>query len=304
MKKITKNLIAAAMAGCLSVSSTVGAFATVSRTPSLVEDGDQRRVVASFVHGSEYVNSGGTDGAGYNFANSGLPNSASVKAGNFIKLYAIDPSVSVTNNTAGAIVEGDMLYCLCPNQPVNVNYGTGYTVTAHSESESGIEAYLPVALSAEQLETLRRAVAVTYTGRLELMWQYVAHHGQYEWVEHAYPYADYPAVKDQTPQSVTENKIACQILVWMAAMGWIDESHPEYETTALNIFLKEMRSKYPDEAARVESYYRLYRGELDTLGKTYTDISGVYGIEAYMEENLKATRAQAKTGSIRYLRSR
>lgn len=61
MKKITKNLIAAAMAGCLSVSSTVGAFASVSRTPSLVEDGDQRRVVASFVHGSEYVSSGGTE---------------------------------------------------------------------------------------------------------------------------------------------------------------------------------------------------------------------------------------------------
>lgn len=134
MKKISKRIIASALAGCLSLGSTIGAFA-VSRTPSPIEDGDQRRIIASFVHGSEYVNSGGTDGAGYNFAMSGLPNGGSVKAGNFIKLYALDPSVNVTNNTVGATIEGDSLYCLCPNQPVNVNYGTGYLATAHTESK-------------------------------------------------------------------------------------------------------------------------------------------------------------------------
>lgn len=251
-----KRFIAATLACCLSVGSTIGAFA-VSRTPSPIEDGDQRRIIASFVHGSEYVNSGGTDGAGYNFAMSGLPNGGSVKAGNFIKLYALDPGVNVTNNTVGATIKGDSLYCLCPNQPVNVNYGTGYLATAHTESalDGDLSPYLPVPLTEHGIDILRKAVAVTYVASINLKWQYVAHHGQNEWVEYEYPRADYPKVGVQTPQDITENKIACQILVWMAAMGWLDENNPEYEKTALDIFLKEMYAKYPDEASNVEALY-------------------------------------------------
>lgn len=286
MKNMRKRFIAATLAGCLSVGSTIGAFA-VSRTPSPIEDGDQRRIIASFVHGSEYVNSGGTDGAGYNFAMSGLPNGGSVKAGNFIKLYALDPSVNVTNNTVGATIEGDSLYCLCPNQPVNVNYGTGYLATAHTESalDGDLSPYLPVPLTEHGVDILRKAVAVTYVASINLKWQYVAHHGQNEWVEFEYPRADYPETGEQTMQDITENKIACQILVWMAAMGWLDENNPEYEKTALDIFLKEMYAKYPDEAANIEALYWRYKADYESLGKTYNDIVGLYGIEDYMKQN-------------------
>lgn len=281
MKSISKRFIAATLAGCLSLGSMIGAFA-VSRTPSPIEDGDQRRIVASFVHGSEYVNSGGTDGAGYNFAMSGLPNGGSVKAGNFIKLYALDPSASVTNNTVGTTVEGDSLYCLCPNQPVNVNYGTGYLATAHTESALGgdLTPYLPVALTEHGVDILRKAVAVTYVASIGLKWQYVAHHGQYEWVEYSFPYADYPETGKQTTQDITENKIACQILVWMAAMGWLDKNNPEYEKTALDIFLKEMYAKYPDEASNIEALYHRYKANYDSLDKSMMTLSACTGLRS------------------------
>jgi len=225
MKKSMKSFISAALAGIISLTSTVSAFAA-SRTYVKYEIGDVQEVVTGFLHGDGYLSNSTTNDyyshAGYDFAGSGLPNTSGheMKAANFVTLDIIS---NKSGSSTGSTAKGQVAYCISPSKSANTN---SFNVTLKEPTEANL------GITAEMDELLTKALMVGYTGTEDMVLRNAGFDGNLRWMTAGH------APLPLSGYSYTSQRIATQILVWMIKQGWYGNS--DYESRALAIFTKEL----------------------------------------------------------------
>lgn len=282
MKKSVKSFIAASLAGVMSLSSTLGAFAASYPT---YEDTDKKRVIVNFLHG-------GTDdyNAGYNFANSGLSPSTGigpVAAGNIVKMSVIeDTYVNYGNDPGtggvGTPASGQIAYCVAPSEGIStgVYWDSATGFLGEITDLHGVCKYLEEGTETTNAiyNNISLALSCGLTGDLTYVWQGNAWHkdvngnAQLEWVE-----KDISAgikglnrsVNLTATSEATAARIATQLIIWNIVCGWYDDSTAAIkgdEKTALNYFLANFKA---DEKTDIINTYSYIKTNMVTLaGKT------------------------------------
>ena len=227
MKNSVKSFIASGLAGIISLTSTVSAFAagSVHKTYKMSEN---QNVVVGWLHGDGFVTTNVADYAyaGYHgFPQSGLPNSADVTADNFVSLDVLD------KDSAAGTITSQIAYCITPEKHI--------TSSQYNVSLKEADTYL----TDEQKELLTKAMMVGYTGQSDLINRKSGFSGlEGLMTDVPAPYRYKKA--DGSYYSYTSHRIATQVLIWNIKQGWYDNEH---EQIAVNLFLKELPAKYKSE---------------------------------------------------------
>jgi len=275
MKKSVKSFIAASLAGVMSLSSTLGAFAASYPT---YEDTDKKRVIVNFLHG-------GTDdyNAGYNFANSGLSPSTGigpVAAGNIVKMSVIDDTYlnySDDPATAGKTTTGQIAYCVAPSEGIStgVYWDSATGFLGEVTDLHGVCKYLEEGTETTNAiyNNISLALSCGLTGDLTYVWQENAwHNNQLEWIEKSVNAGVKGLNKKVSLTATSETtaaRIATQLIIWNIVCGWYDDSTAAIkgdEKTALNYFLANFKA---DEKTDIINTYSYIKTNMITLaGKT------------------------------------
>ena len=251
MKNSVKSFIASGLAGIISLTSTVSAFAagSVHKTYKMSEN---QNVVVGWLHGDGFVTTNVADYsyAGYHgFPQSGLPNSADVTADNFVSLDVLD------KESAAGTITSQIAYCVTPEKHIT---SSQYNVSLKEAKDSS------AGLSEEQIKLLTKAMMVGYTGQSDLINRKSGFSGlEGLMTDVPAPYRYKKA--DGSYYSYTSHRIATQVLVWNIKQGWYDN---KYEQIAVNLFLKELPAKYKSEC-------------FDVYNKLKSAMSGSNANEAY-----------------------
>lgn len=274
MKKSLKSFIAAAVAGCMTISSTVGVFAA-----NRYEYGkdNEYHVITGFIR-----DMGGST-TGFNISSNPLL-SQNVPAGmklanegNFIRMTVMDMEDYAEYGNGGAngkasvgdTATGEVAYCVEPDKPIPVsmywqvanNYNNpaselGYMARVMPFTESA--AYKNYGLDTEQLNNLRYAISAGSNGTVEMEWGPNAFHGNVnEWVETNLP-------GKVQGYSSTIGRVATQIMVWTILYDWYGNEQLEREA------LKCYTVNFSDsEKAQISScYYKIKNEMADIKNKT------------------------------------
>ncbi len=285
MKKSFKSFVAAGLAGVMSLTSTIGAFAA-NNTP-VYELNETKHIVVNFIHG-EY----GTENfnAGYDFTAAGLTanGTGTISAANFVKMTALDDGLTTGAPALGAEGTGQIVYCLAPNQSIDGSTyitGHGYSTTVVETNEAG-----DYVLDVDTVSKLNLALTFGYTGQVKLRGEensaFGRGAGHVEWTEYSFPHLIYKN-SDGSYYNATEHRLATQIAIWLIVCGW-DDNEKECNQ-ALDIFTQNLPGSYPSHVKAITN---------KILSNVNSHFSTVKKIDTYFN-NVKESAA---TGGEEYMK--
>lgn len=292
MKKSFKSFVAAGLAGVMSLTSTIGAFAA-NNTP-VYELNETKHIVVNFIHGEYGIEN---FNAGYDFTAAGLTanGTGTISAANFVKMTALDDGLTTGAPALGAEGTGQIVYCLAPNQSIDGSTyitGHGYSTTVVETNEAG-----DYVLDTDTVSKLNLALTFGYTRQVKLRGEensaFGRGAGHVEWTEYSFPPLIYKN-SDGSYYNATEHRLATQIAIWMIVCGWdaIGTTTVEEKAireTALNVFTQNLPCSYPSHVkAMVNKILSNVENHLPTVKKIDTYFNNVKesaatGGEEYMK---------------------